>query len=93
MIKEQFIYSSLKFHMSSVKFLPVLLLWENQKALVLGSAPSHPGFFLTFIGNETKHAASIITSIRFKGGLIRLILFYGQIELLSHVAHDYGKQS
>lgn len=74
-----------------MKFLPVLLLWENQKALVLGAALSHPGFFLTFIGNETKQAASVITSIRFKGGLIRLILFYGQIELLSHVARYYEK--
>lgn len=91
MIKEQFIYSSLKFHMSWVKFLPVLLLWENQKALVLGAALNHPCFLLTFIGNETKHAANIITSIRFKGGMIRVSPFYGQIELLSHVAHYYEK--
>lgn len=91
MIKEQFIYSSLKFHMSWVKFLPVLLLWENQKALVLGAALNHPCFLLTFIGNETKHAANIITSIRLKGGMIRVSPFYGQIELLSHVAHYYEK--
>lgn len=69
----------------------MLLLWENQKALVLGAALNHLGFLLTFIGSETKHAANIITSIRFQGGMIRVMPFYGQIELLPHVALYYEK--
>lgn len=91
MIKEQFIYSSPKFHMSRVKFLPVLLLWKKQTSSVLAVGLKHPGFLLTFIGNETKHVTNVITSIRFKGGMVRLILFYGQIELFVRVAHYYER--
>lgn len=59
---------------------------------MLGIGLKHPGFLLTFIGNEAKHVTNIITSIRLKGGVVRLIPFYGQIELFIHVAHYYERQ-
>lgn len=56
MIKEQFIYSSPKFHMSRERFLPVLLCGKNNPKLsVLGVGLKNPVPFLTFLGNETKH--------------------------------------